>query len=212
MKSRLFILTLILACTFPLQAQVFHFPLARLLPAPGPEKYYLDNRGKATTDNNGPGIQYQILLQSGFFGSPGYGNGFSYSVTPTFGYTVSPRFRLSGGISYTAFSGAAFETPGAFENRGIPQRMTGNTVIFARGTYMVRPNLFFTGTIVKNLNRNRSPFLQNPYYRQPGDSYSLQMDYFLTKSIRFGAEFRYGNNSYPGFGYPYGYGPYLPWY
>ena len=194
----------------PLQAQVFHFPVARLFPAPGPEKYYLDKKEHPSSDD-GPGIQYNLLLQSGYFGIPGYGNGFSYSVSPSFSYTVSPRFMVTGGIAYTSYM-LPQPDENSRENSLMSGNMKRNVIVYAQGTYMVRPNFFLTGSIVKNLNRNRSPFFQNPYSVQSGDSYSLRMDYFLTKSIRFGAEFRYSNNYYPGFGFPHGYDPYLPWY
>ncbi len=182
------------------QIPYLHYPDAYYFPAPGPEKYYLDNhrKEKKQREDKQPGIRYGINVGTSFM-SFGGSRFFSSYVAPSFSYSFSPKFYVSGGIMFEHIfpaGGSYIPEPG---RNGFYAPMN-NVVIYGQGTYFVRPNLSLTGTIVKNLNQNRN---LSPFYRNyTPDSYSLRLNYRISDHFFFGAEFRYSE--------PAAYSPFYP--
>ncbi len=191
------------------KAQLFypHYPNAYYFPAPGPEKYYLDNQQKQKNDKE-PGIRYGINVGTSYMSS-GWFKGFSSWVAPTFSYSVSPKFYLSGGIMLQHSFPVNGSYPADHEDAAFGPQNT-NMVLFGQGTYFIRPNLSLTGTVVKNLNRNYYRNLNiSPFYRNyVPDSYSLRLNYRISDHLFFGAEFRYSEPSVYSPFYPVNVPPY----
>jgi len=186
-------------------AQIYHYPFARMFPAPGPEKYYRDNLERPD-DDDGPGISYTVLVSSGF-----WGNGYSWSVAPEVSLKVSPRLRIQGGVVYTSQMGHNGFIPfGPVSRSSIPGY--SSAYLYASGTYALKPGLFLSGSVRKNLWRNRPPGGFSSFGYTPGDSYSLRMDYFISRSLRIGAEIRYSNDFYQDYPMPVYFSPGWPGY
>ena len=190
----LFIGGLLLAAGVQAQISWLHYPDAYLFPAAAPEKYFYDQQEEQEDDQPGIRMHYALNMGGSFVTSPWY-KGFSTWVAPEFSYAVTPRFFVSGGVRVEQYFpvGSNFLTTG-----GEQAFATGpgtHLMFYGSGTYLIRPNLAVTGTIIKNLdvNRNTSPFLRS--YSYVPDSYSLRFDYQLTRNIHLGAEFRYTDYS-----------------
>ncbi len=212
MKSALLIFSgLLLAMVTSAQCPFLHYPDAYLFPVPGPEKYYQDNQQKKDKEKQ-PGIRYAFNVGSSYF-TPGRSGGFYSYFAPGVRYAVSRRFHFSGGVlfQYTNEAQGLFPGPG----ESFPSNHSVQVLFYGQGTYLLRPNLSLSGTVVKNLDQSQKyPSFYKPYPIVP-DSYSLRLNYRISNSISFGAEFRYSEPSYY-MGFPYrsfhGYGfPYYPY-
>ncbi len=215
MMKKIVILFLGIVMAGGVQAQIswLHYPNGYLFPAATPEKYYYDQKEQEKKEGL-PGIRYRLDMGGSFTTSPWY-KGFSTWVAPGFSYTVTPRFFISGGVRVEQYfpTGGSYLSPGG--EQGFAAGPATNMVIYASGTYLIRPNLSVTGTMMKNLdiNKNISPYGRR--FNYVPDSYSLRFDYQLSPGIHLGAEFRYTDYSRvnpfaPGGMYPGPYRGYTP--
>ena len=165
------------------QISWLHYPNGYLFPAATPEKYYYDQKEQEKKEGL-PGIRYQLNMGGSFVTSPWY-KGFSTWVAPGFSYAVRVEQYFPTGHNALTPAGEQAAVGGAGTH----------LLLYASGTYLIRPNLSVTGTVMKNLdiNKNTSPFLRS--YNYVPDSYSLRFDYQLSRNIHLGAEFRYSDYS-----------------
>lgn len=206
--KRALIFGMLLLLSFSLKAQLLypHYPGSYYFPAPSPESYLQETRHEEE-QKDGPGIRWGVNVGGNYLSTPWY-RGFSSFVAPSFRIWVTPRFHFEGGVrverffpagrSYVAGEGLSGTAPGTVFS------------VYASGTYFLRPGLAVTGTVMKNFASAPAlpPFAAG--YRYVPDQYSLRLDYQITPSIHFGAEFRYmeysQNPFVPGFmpAYPTG--------
>ncbi|MCD6566068.1 MAG: hypothetical protein J7K53_08995 [Bacteroidales bacterium] len=205
MKNRILIIILFFLSYITANAQwVYHFPNAFLMPAPGPEKYFLDNQ------NRRPGcedlqlinvdVQLGTSFTSSFTGSPLM----SSYIAPTLNFNISPRFNLSvGGIimnNHTSMFNQ-FVPKGGMEQSILPGRLNSNFVLFASGDYLVSNNLLVYGSVYtsKFSVNNYSPFRLNSsiFGKNHYNQFSLGARYKLSNAFTIGARVEYSDGLNP---------------
>ncbi len=179
-----------------LQAQIsyLHYPDAYLFPAATPEKYFYDRQEQEEEKQPGIRLQYALNMGGSFVNSPWY-KGLSTWIAPEISYAVTPRLFVTGGVRVEQYFPAGSHSLTAGGEQAPATGPGTYLMIYGSATYLIRPNLSVTGTILKNLdiNKNTSPFLRS--YNYVPDSYSLRFDYQLSRNIHLGAEFRYSGYS-----------------
>ena len=166
MKYRILIITLFFLPFISANSQWFyHFPDAFFMPAPGPEKYFLDSlntrHGSEDLQLMNVDVQLGTSFFSSFTGSPMM---FSY-IAPTLNFNISQRFKLSvGGVLMNNHISAFNQfVPGSIEQGGLPGRLNSDFVMFASGNYLVNNKLLVYGSAYtsKFSINNYSPFRLN---------------------------------------------------
>ncbi len=168
-------------------------------PAPGTE-----NGKEERTSDDGPGIRLGLRTGASYLSMSGF-RGFSTFIAPELSWQMSPRFFITAGVrADQCFPTGGIYSSGEMRAGSVPAT---SFLLYASGTYLLRSNLSVTGSVLKNISSTGSlpPFVRN--YRYVPDQYSIRMDYQITPSIHFGAEFRYMN--YQGSSFLPGGNPYL---
>lgn len=130
-----------------------------------------------------------------FAGSNFNGNSwFGTSVSPALSYNVSPRFRVSAGVSLSQGYGGNYY-PG-YESYYSPMGSSSTTTsVFVRGDYIVNNKLMISGAAYKYfspLNLNST----NPRFKSPeGEGYMLNINYRPVKNFEINASVGYGNDN-----------------
>lgn len=216
MKYRILIITLFFLPFITANSQWFyHFPDAFFMPAPGPEKYFLDslNTGHGSEDLQLMNIDVQLgtSFTSSFTGSPMM----SSYIAPILNFNISPRFNLSvGGILMNNHTSVFNQfAPGSIEQGSLPGRLNSDFAVFASGNWLVNNKLLVYGSAYtsKFSANNYSPFRLNSSLSRNDhfDRYTLGAKYKLSNMFTISAQVEYGDgfNSYYRFN-PYGRSPY----
>ena len=213
MKYRILIITLFFLPFISANSQWFyHFPDAFFMPAPGPEKYFLDslNTGHSSEDLQLMNVDVQLGTSffSSFTGSPMM---FSY-IAPTLNFNISSRFNLSvGGILMNNHTSVFNQfAPGSIEQGSLPGRLNSDFAVFASGNWLVNNKLLVYGSAYtsKFSANNYSPFRLNSSLSRNDhfDRYTLGAKYKLSNAFTIGAQVEYsdGLNPYYNRFNPYG--------
>jgi long-subunit fatty acid transport protein len=119
-------------------------------------------------------------IGAGFIG--GSTSGMYTYLSPYLRYSVTPKFSLDvGGILSTGSSSLYPEQSGS----------SGSTsgLLFARGNYLLTERITVSGSIYKMIYPNNYYSIdQNKRYSSQNYSYSLGMNYKVTKNLSFGAQ------------------------
>ena len=217
MKYRILILILFFLPFISANSQWFyHFPDAFFMPAPGSEKYYLDNQnihpGSEDMQLMNVDVQLGTSFTSSFTGSPMM----SSYIAPTLNFNISPRFNLSVGAVLMNNHTSVFNqfVPGSIEQGSLPGRINSDFALFASGNYLVNNKLLVYGSAYtsKFSANNYSPFRLNSsvYRKNHFDRYTLGAKYKLSNTFTIGAHIEYGDGHNPYYNRfnPYGRSPY----
>ena len=216
MKYRILIITLFFLPFISANSQWFyHFPDAFFMPAPGPEKYFLDslNTGHGSEDLQLMNIDVQLgtSFTSSFTGSPMM----SSYIAPILNFNISPRFNLSvGGILMNNHTSVFNQfAPGSIEQGSLPGRLNSDFAVFASGNWLVNNKLLVYGSAYtsKFSANNYSPFRLNSSLSRNDhfDRYTLGAKYKLSNMFTIGAQVEYSDGLNPYYRFnPYGRSPF----
>ena len=217
MKYRILIIIIFFLSFSKANSQwLYHFPNAFFMPAPGPEKYYLDNQnihpGSEDMQLMNVDVQLGTSFTSSFTGSPMM----SSYIAPTLNFNISPRFNLSVGAVLMNNHTSVFNqfVPGSIEQGSLPGRINSDFALFASGNYLVNNKLLVYGSAYtsKFSANNYSPFRLNSsvYRKNHFDRFTLGAKYKLSNALTIGAQVEYsdGLNPYYNRFNPYGRSPY----
>ncbi len=216
MKYRILIITLFFLPFITANSQWFyHFPDAFFMPAPGPEKYFLDNQNIRPISEDlqlmNVDVQLGTSFTSSFTGSPMM---FSY-IAPTLNFNISSRFNFSvGGILMNNHTSVFNQfAPGSIEQGSLPGRLNSDFVMFASGNWLVNNKLLVYGSAYtsKFSANNYSPFRLNSSLSRNDhfDRYTLGAKYKLSNAFTIGAQVEYSDGLNPYYRFnPYGRSPY----
>jgi len=100
MKYRILIIIIFFLSFSKANSQwLYHFPNAFFMPAPGPEKYYLDNQNIHPGSEDMQLMNVDVQLGTSFFSSFTGSPMMSSYIAPTLNFNISSRFNLSvGGV------------------------------------------------------------------------------------------------------------------
>lgn len=212
MKHRILIIILFFLPFMTANSQWFyHFPYAFFMPAPGPEKYFLDNQdirpGSEDLQLMNVDVQLGTSFTSSFTGSPMM----SSYIAPTLNFNISPRFNLSvGGVLMNNHTSVFNQfVPGSMEQDILPGRLNSDFALFASGNYLVSNKLLVYGSAYtsKFSANNYSPFRLNSssYRKNHFDQFTLGAKYKLSNSFTIGAQVEYSDGFNPYYRFnPYG--------
>ena len=217
MKYRILIIIIFFLSFSKANSQwLYHFPNAFFMPAPGPEKYYLDNQnihpGSEDMQLMNVDVQLGTSFTSSFTGSPMM----SSYIAPTLNFNISPRFNLSVGAVLMNNHTSVFNqfVPGSIEQGSLPGRINSDFALFASGNYLVNNKLLVYGSAYtsKFSANNYSPFRLNSsvYRKNHFDRFTLGAKYKLSNALTIGAHIEYGDGHNPYYNRfnPYGRSPY----
>ena len=204
MKYRILIWALFFLPFIPANSQWFyHFPNAFFMPAPGPEKYFLDNQytrpGSEDLQLMKVDVQLGTSFSSSFSGNPMM---LSY-IAPTLNFNISPRFNLSvGGVILNNHTSALNQfIPGGTEQDILPGRFNSDFVLYASGNYIVNNKLLVYGSAYtsKFSANNYSPFRINSssFQKNHYDRFTLGAKYKLSNTFTIGAQVEYSDGLNP---------------
>ena len=211
MKFRILIILLFFVSFITANAQWFyHFPNAFFMPAPGPEKYFLDNQnirpGSEDLQLMKVDVQLGTSFTSSFTGSPMM----SSYIAPTLNFNISPRFNLRvGGVLMNYFTSEFNQfVPGGMEQVILPGRLNYDFALFASGNYLVNKKLLVYGSAYtsKFSANNYSPFRLNSssFRKNHFDRFTLGAKYKLSNAFTIGAQVEYSDVLNPYRFNPYG--------
>ncbi len=216
MKYRILIITLFFLPFISANSQWFyHFPDAYFMPAPGPEKYFLDslNIGHSSEDLQLMNVDVQLGTSffSSFTGSPMM----SSYIAPILNFNISSRFNLSvGGILMNNHTSVFNQfAPGSIEQGSLPGRLTSDFAMFASGNYLVNNKLLVYGSAYtsKFSANNYSPFRLNSSLSRNDhfDRFTLGAKYKISNAFTIGAQVEYSDGLNPCYRFnPYGQSPF----
>lgn len=216
MKYRILIIILFFLPFMPANSQWFyHFPSAFFMPAPGPEKYFLDNQnirpGSEDMQLINVDVQLGTSFTSSFTGSPMM---LSY-IAPTLNFNISPRFNLSvGGVLMNNHTSAFNQfDPGSMDQGILPGRLNSDFALFASGNWLVNNKLLVYGSAYtsKFSENNYSPFRLNSssFRKNHFDRFTLGAKYKLSNALTIGAQVEYNDGLNPYYRFnPYGRSPF----
>ena len=204
MKYRILILILFFLPFISANSQWFyHFPDAFFMPAPGSEKYYLDNQnihpGSEDMQLMNVDVQLGTSFTSSFTGSPMM----SSYIAPTLNFNISSRFNLSvGGVLINNHtSGFNQFVPGSMEQGILPGRLNSDFVLFASGNYLINNKLLVYGSAHTSrfLANNYSPLQLNSsiFRKNHFDWFTLGAKYKLSNAFTIGAQVEYSEGLNP---------------
>lgn len=183
-----------------------HFPNSRIMPAPGPEKYYNDSlQNSSIKISSLPKIRYNISLGTSFSTGGFYGNAIRSWVAPEINYRVSNKLDLRFGVvatnNYMTNTDVLYGT-----NEGVNKSSSwGSYLVYAGGTYYVNEKLTISGTIMKNFDQSPDWIGVSPYSNNDFESASMSFSYKISDSFHIGADIRINRG-----GNPYMYSPNQP--
>ncbi len=215
MKYRTLIIIVFFLSFITANAQWFyHFPNAFFMPAPGPEKYFLDNQnirpGSEDLQLMKVDVQLGTSFISSFTGSPMM----SSYIAPTLNFNISPRFNLSvGGVLMNNHTSVFNQfVPGNMEQGILPGRLNSDFALYASGNYLVSNKLLVYGSAYtsKFSANNYSPFRFNSssFRKNHFDRFTLGAKYKLSNAFTIGAQVEYSDGLNPYRFNPYGQSPY----
>ncbi|HTX88657.1 MAG TPA: hypothetical protein VMC08_06690 [Bacteroidales bacterium] len=156
----------------------------------------------------------QVHVQAGtwFSTSSGYGSAWGTYLSPQLSYTVSPRFRVSGGVSITTTSLNGYTPYYDFYSSGPYHGDVTSAYLWISGQYLVNDRLSISGTVFKKVNIYESPGLNNPYLKDEPYGGNLDVQYRLGKNVFLEGSIGYSRGSVnPYYGSPYSpYSAYSP--
>jgi len=217
MKYRILIIIIFFLSFSKANSQwLYHFPNAFFMPAPGPEKYYLDNQNIHPGSEDMQLMNVDVQLGTSFFSSFTGSPMMSSYIAPTLNFNISSRFNLSvGGVLINNHtSGFNQFVPGSMEQGILPGRLNSDFVLFASGNYLINNKLLVYGSAYtsKFSANNYSPFRLNSssFRKNHFDRYTLGAKYKLSNAFTIGAQVEYsdGLNPYYNRFNPYGQSPY----
>ena len=183
-----------------------HYPDSRMMPAPGPEKYYNDSLQKSSINISSlPRIRYSINIGTSFSTGGFYGNTIQSWVAPEINYRVSDKLDLRFGV---VASNNYMTNPISYNTtaEGVNNSASWfNYMVYAGGTYYVNENLVISGTIMKNFDQTPEWIGFSPNYNQDFESLSMSFSYRISDAFHIGADFRINRG-----GNPYMYNPTQP--
>ena len=216
MKYRILIITLFFLSFITANSQWFyHFSDAFFMPAPGPEKYFLDNQNIRPVSEDLQLMNVDVQLGTSFFSSFTGSPMMSSYIAPILSFNISPRFNLSvGGILMNNHTSVFNQfTPGSIEQGSLPGRLNSDFAMFASGNYLVNNKLLVYGSAYtsKFSANNYSPFRLNSSLSRNDhfDRYTLGAKYKLSNAFTIGAHVEYSDGLNPYYRFnPYGRSPF----
>lgn len=185
----------------------YHHPSAWMLPAPGPEKYYLDSLKRAEGEHSFlPRIHYNLSMGASFSSGGWYGNNFQTWVAPEIQYRVNEKLNVHAGVVVSRNFPGNDQYNGRDNYLFNSEKNTGY-LLYAGADYKLNEQVIISADMVKSIG-SRSPY----NYLMPGNSdyehYSFSVHYKLGRSMTLGANVQFINGN-PPFGYrsnvPYSY-------
>ena len=141
-----------------------------------------------------------MTLGTAFSFSPKNYFGPSYYISPGFSYLVTPRFLLSAGvgIEYSRFYPLYSES---YNNKDEILPMT-RMYLYARGSYLLTPNLTVSGIAYKGINDVPRLAKYSPSFDYNYQGMGIGFNYKFSDSFSMGFEMRIQQNSFsPDFGF-----------
>jgi len=204
MKYRILIIIIFFLSFSKANSQwLYHFPNAFFMPAPGPEKYYLDNQNIHPGSEDLQLMNFDVQLGTSFFSSFTGSPMMSSYIAPTLNFNISSRFNLSvGGVLINNHtSGFNQFVPGGMEHSLLPDRFNSDFVLFASGNYLVNNKLLVYGSAStsKFSVNNYSPFRLNSstFRKNHFDRFTLGAKYKLSNAFTIGAQVEYSDGLNP---------------
>ncbi len=155
-----------------------------------------------------------IHVQAGtwFSTSSGYGNGWGTYIAPQISYALSPRFRITGGISIANMSFSGYKPYYDVLSTSSYHGNVTSAYLFVSGQYLVNERLTVTGSAFKKFNIYDTPGTQNPFLNDEPYGGNLNIQYKIGNNVYLegGIGFTRGA-SYPYYGTP-AYAPIGPLY
>lgn len=215
MKYRVLIIILFFLPFIPANSQWFyHFPDAFFMPAPGPEKYFLDNQNRRPGSEDlqlmNVDVQLGTSFTSSFTGNPMM---FSY-IAPTLNFNISPRFKLSvGGVLINNHTSVFNQfVPGRMEQGILPGRLNSDFALFASGNWLVNKKLLVYGSAYTSKfsanNYSSFRFNSSSFRKNHFDRFTLGAKYKFSNAFTIGAQVEYSDGLNPYRFNPYGRSPY----
>jgi hypothetical protein len=155
-----------------------------------------------------------IHLQAGtwFSTSSGYGNGWGTFISPEISYSLSPRFRVTGGVSIVNTSFSGYRPYYEFFSGPSYHGDVTSAYLFISGQYLVNDRLTITGSAFKKFNIYESPGLNDPFFKDEPYGASLNVQYRLGRNVYLEGGIGYTNGAVdPYYGNPL-YSPVPPLY
>ena len=193
MKRTTAIVIFMLALALDGSSQFFYGGLGYAYPR---TNFMVDSSGNVRFQ---PG-DFGFTLSAGAFAGTNF-NGdswFGTSVSPSFAYNVSPRFRLRAGVSLFQGFGDNYYYSN-FDRYYYPMHTSGTTTsVFVQGDYLLNDKLMLSGSVYKyfspyNFNSD-DPRIQGP----DGEGFMFNINYRPAKDFEINASFEYsrGNRLY----------------
>ena len=169
---------------------------------PDPDQLIVVPQTEEGFDVTGPVKQKKfdvdMTVGTGFTYSPKNFLGPSYYIAPEFSYRVAPRFILSGGVGveYARF----YPLYNSSSEQGDILPMT-RLFLYARGSYLLTPNLTVSGVTYKGINDVPRLTRYNQSFKYDYQGMGVGFNYKFSDSFSVGFEMRIQQNSYyPGDG------------
>ena len=173
------------------------------MPAPGPEKYFLDNQNIRPVSEDLQLMNVDVQLGTSFFSSFTGSPMMSSYIAPILNFNISSRFNLSvGGILMNNHTSVFNQfAPGSIEQGSLPGRLNSDFAMFASGNYLVNNKLLVYGSAYtsKFSANNYSPFRLNSstFRKNHFDRYTLGAKYKLSNMFTIGAQVEYSDGLNP---------------
>ena len=167
---------------------LYQHPSIFMAPAPTADVYYSPgNTGQLLQPGH---FDLGLDIGSSFTSLGGGASGMVSYLAPNFTYRLSDKFFLQGGVRISRYNFGRMNPSFGSESATFMPGTGQSYLMYASGSYLLTPKLTFSGTVFKNWDP--SPvFRNNPDLDNNFQGMSLSMDYRITKSFRFGMEFRY---------------------
>ena len=212
MKYRILIILFFFLHFIPANSQWFyHFPDAFFMPAPGPEKYFLDNQNTRPGSEDLQLMNVDVQLGTSFFSSFTGSPMMSSYIAPTLNFNISPRFKLSvGGVLMNNHTSVFNQfVPGSMEQGILPGRLNSDFALFASGNYLVNKKLLVYGSAYTSKfsanNYSSFRFNSSSFRKNHFDQFTLGAKYKLSNAFTIGAQVEYSDGLNPYYRFnPYG--------
>jgi hypothetical protein len=191
MKRIIFISILSLAFASGAYSQFYYGGIYGYYSFPRTE-YVIDSAGNIRFKPHDMGFNMQVGAGAGsnFHGNSWFGT----SVSPSFAYNVSGRFRLSAGVSISRGFGGNYY-PG-YDSFYSPMSTNATTTsVFVKGDYILNNKLMISGAAYKYFSPLNSG-INDPRYKSPeGEGVMFNINYRPIRNLEINASFEYGNGT-----------------
>ena len=142
-------------------------------------------------------LSTNVQLGSFFTATSGFGSSFSTYISPNFSYALSPRFRISAGMTIINTQLMGIKPLFQSEQSSLINGNLTNTLIYVCGEYLVNDRLKVSGTLYKQFNVFNTIQNQKNLKNFNAQGAYMKVDYKVFENFHIQAGFGYSKGMSP---------------